>query len=250
MRAPARMSSPAFYRIAPFATFIAFVAVEAWLPHSPFRDSADWRWLTIARGLVVGALLVAFWRHYTELLGKADPLPGPLPREREKSAPSPLGEGRDEGHYLLAITTGLAVFAIWITFDHGWAVIGWEGRGFEPLKSDGSIDWLMAGLRLLGFALVVPVMEELFWRSFLMRWIDRKDFLALDPRAVSWKALAITAVLFASEHSLWFAGLIAGFVYNGVYKKTGSLRAPIVSHAITNGTLGLWILATGNWRHW
>jgi uncharacterized protein len=245
MRATARMLSPAFYRIAPFAIFIAFVAVEAWLRHSPFRDAADWRWLTIARSLAVGVLLVAFWRRYSEFskLGtEPDSLKSELRSAKEKTGSVP--------GFLLAAAGGLAVFAIWIAFDHGWAVIGGEGQGFEPLRSDGSIDWPMAVLRLLGFAIVVPVMEELFWRSFLMRWIDRKDFLALDPRAVSWKAFVITAVLFASEHSLWFAGLMAGVVFNGVYKKTGSLRAPIVSHAITNGTLGIWILATGNWRYW
>jgi CAAX prenyl protease-like protein len=72
----------------------------------------------------------------------------------------------------------------------------------------------------------------------------------MDPKRASFTALAISSALFAVEHSQWLAGLIAGVVYTWLYKKTGNLRIPILSHAITNGTLGLWILATGNWRFW
>jgi CAAX prenyl protease-like protein len=151
---------------------------------------------------------------------------------------------------VLAVGVGLAVFAAWITFDHGWAVVGEAGRGFVPLRGDGRIDWTLAGPRLLALVLVVPVMEELFWRSFLLRWIDRRNFLSADPRSASPAAFAISSVLFASEHSLWFAGLIAGLMYTWVYTRTGNLWVPIVSHAITNGTLGLWILATGSWHYW
>ena len=45
-------------------------------------------------------------------------------------------------------------------------------------------------------------------------------------------------------------GLAAGLAYTWVYARSGNLWIPITSHAITNGTLGLWILATGNWRFW
>jgi CAAX prenyl protease-like protein len=93
-------------------------------------------------------------------------------------------------------------------------------------------------------------MEELFWRSFLLRWIDSRDFLSWDPRKATFLAFALSSALFASEHSLWFAGLAAGIAYTWVYIRSGNLWIPIVSHAVTNGTLGLWILATGNWRFW
>jgi CAAX prenyl protease-like protein len=221
----------AAYRIAPFAVFIAFIALESGLAASPYKDAADWRWLAIGRGLAAAALLALFWRHYSEL-------------RKPASRPRPA-------HWLLAIVAGFAVFGVWITFDAGWAAFGGEGKGFVPLRADGSIDWLLAGLRLWVLAAVVPIMEELFWRSFLLRWIDSpRNFLAADPRRTGFAAFAISSALFASEHSLWFAGLIAGVIYTGVYTRTGNLWLPIVSHAITNGTLGLWILATGNWRFW
>jgi CAAX prenyl protease-like protein len=212
--------SAALARIAPFGVFIAFIVAQSFMGDSP--------WLVVARGAAVAAVLAFFWRRYAEL-------------ER------PVLRRAD---VLVAIAVGLAVFGVWITFDHGWAVLGEGGRGFVPLGRDGSIDWTLAGLRFLALALVVPLAEELFWRSFLLRWIDARDFLALDPRGASIRAIALSSALFASEHSLWFAGLVAGVAYSWVYIRSGNLWIPIISHAITNGTLGLWILATGNWRFW
>jgi CAAX prenyl protease-like protein len=93
-------------------------------------------------------------------------------------------------------------------------------------------------------------MEELFWRSFLMRWIAKRDFLALEPKCAGFAAVAISSALFAAEHSFWFAGLIAGAAYALVYIRSGNLWTPIIAHATTNGILGTWILLTGNWRYW
>ena len=216
----------AFYRIAPFALFIAFLAA------GPFIASP---WLPAIRGLAVAGLLAAFWRHYSELQKGVRLLFDP------KSNLTP---------FWFAVGSGLLVFVLWINLDADWMVVGEMGKGFAPLKADGSVDWALAGLRLFGLALVVPVMEELFWRSFLMRWIDKRDFLAMDPKRASFTAFALSSGLFALEHTQWLAGLVAGIVYTWVYKKTGNLWVPIVSHAITNGTLGLWILSTGNWQYW
>jgi CAAX prenyl protease-like protein len=218
----------AFYRIAPFALFLAFLAAGSFI-ESP--------WLPALRGVAVAVVLAAFWRHYSELRTGDRP-------------PTPTSEHGGLSRVLIAVVSGFAVFGVWITLDSGWMLAGGMGEGFAPLKADGSVDWVLAGLRLFGLALVVPVMEELFWRSFLLRWLDRRDFLAADPRQASFTAFALSSALFALEHTQWLAGLIAGAVYTEVYKKTGDLRVPIVSHAITNGTLGIWILATGNWRFW
>jgi hypothetical protein len=98
--------------------------------------------------------------------------------------------------------------------------------------------------------LVVPVMEELFWRSLVMRWIDQRDFLAADPRRATLAAFLISSGLFALEHTLWLAGLLAGLAYAWLYRRTGNLRVAIASHALTNGLLGAWILATHDWRYW
>ena len=218
-------SSPALVRIAPFALFIGLIAFQ-----SVVGDNAgDLRWLTVLRPVAVALVLSLLWSHYHELHGTLR-----MPAR----------------HVVLAVAVGIAVFATWIVFDRGWAALH-EGRtGFVPQDEHGRLDVTLAVLRLAGFGLVVPVMEEIFWRSFLLRRIAARDFLGLDPRRAGFTAFALTSVLFASEHSLWFAGLVAGVAYSFVYMRTRNLWAPVLSHAITNTTLGVWILATGQWRLW
>ncbi len=215
--------APFFSRVAPFAAFVALLAVQS---------VAGERWasaLTLARPAVAAVLIAYFWRDYVELRG------------------APRTDARE---WALAVVAGLAVFGAWITFDHGWAAFGAGAGGFEPLSDDGRIDVALAAARLAGLALVVPVMEELFWRSFAMRWIQQREFHSLDPRRVRAGALALSSALFASEHSLWFAGLLAGLVYGWLYVRSGNLRVSVLSHAITNATLGFWILAAGRWNLW
>lgn len=218
-----RSRSDALARVAPFALFLAFIAIQPLL-----EGRVDARWLVAWRGVAVAALLACLWPRYSELKE------GPAVPARE---------------WLIAIGLGVAVFAAWICFDSGWAAFG-GGAGFIPLRPDGTLDIGLTALRLFGMVLVVPVMEELFWRSFVMRWIDRRDFLAADPRKVTATAFLVTAALFALEHSQWFAGLLAGLAYNEAYRRTGNLRVPIASHAATNLILGAWILATHDWRFW
>lgn len=209
--------------MAPFVVFIAFIAIQPLL-----EARMDARWLVALRGVAAGVVLFWFRRDYVEL------------RRAAKVAWS---------QWALAVAVGVAVFAIWITFDSGWATLG-APSGFDPRRPDGSFDPSLVALRILGTALVVPVMEELFWRSFVMRRIDGKDFLSKDPRDASYLAFGLSCALFASEHALWFAGLIAGVAYAALYRRSRNLWIPIVSHATTNGTLAIWILATGNWQLW
>jgi len=197
--------------------------VQAALDAAGFLTDSARHWLTIARAFVAAALIACFWRDYVELAA--------APRARTSD-------------WLLAAGAGILVFIAWIAFDTGWAVVGGGARGFVPATP------IEAALRLVGFAAIVPVMEELFWRSFLMRWIEARDFLAFDPRKTGLRAFALSSALFASEHSLWFAGLLAGIAYGWVYKRSGNLWTAIFSHAVTNGALGIWILATGSWKSW
>ena len=220
-----KFDSDTIFRVAPFALFIAFLALQPYL-----ERAFDARWVVVTRGLAVAVVLACLWRHY-----------GELHRERLDAK---------AGDWLLAIAAGFGVFFVWIALSSGWATLGAPSAGFVPLRGDGTVDPLLAGLRLLGFALVVPVMEELFWRSFVMRRIDSADFLRHDPRRTGVIAFTLSSALFALEHSQWLAGLIAGMAYAGLYMRSRNLLIPIVSHATTNAILGIWILATGSWALW
>ena len=221
---------PVIARAAPFLLFIAFLILGSALPGlvTVLDFNVPTSWLVVARGATIGLVLLWFWRGYAEL-----------------RRPSPARPA----DWTLGVVVGVAVFLAWISLDQDWAVLS-RSDGYRPLLADGSVDWVQALARLAGFSLVVPVMEELFWRSLVLRWIERHDFQSLAPREVGWRAFVITTALFALEHDRWFAGALAGAAYNWLYMRSGNLWVPIVAHAVTNGVLGIWVLQTGSWEFW
>ncbi len=219
------MDRPLLARVVPFAVYMAFLAVEqagrAW-----GGDGFDVRWLYPVKVAAVSIALWHFRGEYRELLVR----PGPR-------------------SLLVSLLLGLGVFALWINLDWGWFDLGGTG-GYDPRRPDGGLDWMLVAVRLAGAALVVPLMEELFWRSFLLRWVERQDFLSVAATEVGLRAILVSSLLFGVEHSLWFAGFLAGLAYAWLYRRHGNLWAPIVAHATTNLVLGVWVVQTGAWQFW
>ncbi len=219
------LSRAAWARILPFGAFIFFIILGDMLERIGIPREGL-RWLYPVQAASVALLLAFFWRHYHELHV-------PLPR------PAAL---------LAAVATGLLVFFLWIRLDAPWMTIG-MGEGYNP-STGGEIDWLLVAIRIAGAALVVPLMEELFWRSFLMRWVAASDFEAVEPARVGLKGLLVSSLLFGFEHSLWLAGIVAGLAYAFLYMRYRNLWSAVLAHAVTNGVLGAWVVATGNWTFW
>lgn len=217
---------PVILRTVPFALYIVFLALAPLL--QKMLPGWDSRWFYAVQIGAVMAALAVFARSYTELFRVATVR---------------------VSDWTLAIGISIVVFIAWINLDLPWATLG-EMQGFAPTRADGTLDWALVAVRIFGAAAVVPIMEELFWRSFILRWIDRSDFLRLAPAMVSLRALVISSLLFGVEHDLWFAGLLAGLAYGWLYIRSGSLWPPIAAHAATNLLLGLWVVQTGNWRFW
>ncbi len=111
---------------------------------------------------------------------------------------------------------------------------------------------MVLALRFVRAVLIVPIIEELFWRAWLPRWFDRaKDFREIPLGQYSRAAFWLTAFLFASEHgALWDVGLAAGLLYNWWMKRTRSLGDLILAHAVTNACLSVYVLTRGRWEYW
>ena len=214
----------AWVRILPFLTYLLFIVAGVLLERLGY-SAAGLRWLYGVKIAAVLLVLAFCWRHYSEL--------------QQRIAPRAAA---------LAVVAGALVFALWISLSAGWMVIG-SPTGFDP-SSGGRLDWPMLLSRIAGAALVVPLMEELFWRSFLLRWIAASDFESIDPSQIRFKSVLITALLFGVEHNLWLAGIVAGLAYSALYMRHRTIWSPILAHAVTNGLLGAWVVATGNWTFW
>ena len=83
-----------------------------------------------------------------------------------------------------------------------------------------------------------------------MRWLERPVFEGVDPRRVGLKAIMLSTFVFTLAHTLWLAAVIAGLAYAWLYVRSGKLWVPVIAHAVTNGALGIWVVATGNWQFW
>ena len=128
--------------------------------------------------------------------------------------------------------------------------IGDATAAFVPVDAQGRLNWPLIAVRWLGAALLVPVMEELFWRSFLMRWLQSPVFEGLDPRRTGAKAVLLSTFVFMLAHPLWLAAIVAGLAYALLYRSTGKLWPAVIAHAVTNGALGLWVVYRGQWQFW
>ncbi len=211
-------------RIIPFTAYMVFIGVSSLLP----ADSGAELWLYPIKIAVVLGLLVYFWPSYQELQR-------PI-----------FTDIKDIG---LGIGVGVLVYVLWVRMDWSWAIQG-DVTGYNPFLEGAAIGWGFAAVRIFGASIVVPLMEELFWRSFLIRWVVNPDFEKVAFGTFTLASFVATVVLFGLEHNLWLAGMMAGVAYNCLYYQTRRLWPCVVAHATTNFILGMHVLATQEWQWW
>ena len=210
--------------VGPFAVFALWLVVDKSLPiANPAKE--------LLRDGVLLASILYFSRHV-------------LPR----SAP----------HWLASIALGLAVCAMWVAPDllfPGWrshflfqnAIVGQLKTSIPPSE----LTPLMLVLRTARAALLVPVLEELFWRGWLPRWLQDTNFSKIPLGQYTPFAFWATAVLFGLEHgSYWEVGLLCGIIYNWWMRRTRSLGDLILVHGVTNLALSLYVMKTEQWMFW
>ena len=158
-----------------------------------------------------------------------------------------------------SLALGAAVFAIWVLPDvlfphyrqHWLFQNSLTGTATSSLAANLRNDPLVLTFRVLRAVVIVPIVEELFWRGWLMRWLIAADFRTVPLGTWAPLSFWITALMFASEHGpYWEVGLIAGIVYNWWMVRTRNLGDCIVAHAVTNALLSAYVLMTGAWQYW
>jgi len=212
---PPILLHPAVPYVLPFAAFLLFTELARWVPHSLL-------WVYPLKTIVAGGLLLWFRKTYSEI--KFD-------------------------FSLLAIAVGIVVLLLWIPLYGDYLLMS-EPKIVNPYELVGSLALPWIAIRLFGSSIVVPVMEELFWRSFLLRYLVNPDFRQVPLGTFTTSALAISVTLFGVEHNQWVAGIVAGLLYTLLLYRTKSLFSCIVAHAVTNFLLGVYVLITQQWQYW
>ena len=161
-------------------------------------------------------------------------------------------------HWLPSFALGLAVFALWIAPDT--LLPGWRDHWIFQNSVTGNVKTtippdeltpLMLTLRTARAALLIPVIEELFWRGWLPRWLQDTRFERIPLGHYTRFAFWATAVLFAAEHGpFWEVGLVCGVIYNWWMSRTRSLGDLMIAHGVTNLALSVYVMASGRWEFW
>lgn len=111
--------------------------------------------------------------------------------------------------------------------------------------------WAFLAVRFLGLAVIVPVIEELFLRGFLMRFVMQADWWNVPFGKVNAAAVAVSVVVPALSHP---AEMLPAIVWFGMVTllmvKTRNIWDCVVAHAVTNLLLGIYVVATGHWALW
>lgn len=172
------------------------------------------------------------------------------------------------GNILPAIGVGLFIFAIWVFFEtplfknllpaaadlyEKWGVMPFGEMRPELDSTPYAPEvcgWPLTITKLIGSAFVIAVIEEFFWRGWLIRFIRTPDFLDVDVGEFNAVPFFIAAVIFGFEHNEWAAGVATGIVYGFFFIRTRDIWAVSIAHVVTNLALGIYVISTGSWRFW
>ena len=210
-----RMKKQYLPYLVPFFVFLILTYAASWVPHGSY-------FLYPLKTLVVGALLYYYRQSYVELRASVS---------------------------WLALLVGILVFVIWVLPEGWYPQLG--SSEFNPYTYGKN--WIAVVLilfRLVGAVIVVPIFEELFWRSFAIRWLINEDFTTVPIGKFTWFSCTAIVLGFGFEHHRWLVGLLAGVLYNALLYYTKDLSSCIIAHAVTNLLLGIYVLLTQQWSFW
>ena len=216
--------------VAPMVAFLILTTAEGYV--SGTEGAPDPTWYPIAYAVKVAVVAALAWS-YRATWRDLRPRPG-------------------LGGLALSIALGVVVAGLWVGLDGYYPRFGALGgrSAFDPhvLPIAGRVGFL--AVRLFGLVILVPLVEELFWRSFLVRWVIDPDFGRVPVGKVTPVAAAITSGLFALAHPEWLPALLTGLAWAWLLHQTRSVSACLVSHATANLGLGVYVLSTGAWEFW
>lgn len=205
----------------------------------PWYRSAPEHWVYPLQCVIVGTLLFLFRRHYK------------------------LTPWRGLGLAALLAAVGIAVWvlpaSLYVPDQPGWwhwLGIGPRDKGFDPhVFTPHSAAWFTTIiLRFIRMVVIVPFVEELFWRGFLMRYVQAGDheFTSVPFGRHTWKAFWIVTIAVTLVHQPedYLGAFVWGSLMYLLCVRSKSLGACVFMHALGNLILGLYVLETRQWGFW
>jgi uncharacterized protein len=222
-------ASPVLIRVVPFGAFLLLTFAQGW-----FGETGRY-WCYVTKTVIGAWLIWWMWPGVREMRWKIS---------------------------AEAVVTGVAIFGVWVGIDDFLKALGLKpdfgelkigGKPWNPKAQFGAgsaLAWFFIVARIAGSTLVVPPLEEVFYRSFLYRYLVKPDFLLVPLGAFFAMPFIVTSIVFGFEHREWLAGTICGLAYAGLICWKRRLGDAMTAHAITNFLLGVWVVIQGEWQFW
>jgi CAAX protease family protein len=206
--------------VVPYVAFLLISELGARMP-----DAVD-PWLLLIKPAVVLAIIVRFR------------MQGAYPEWRGQGARIGFAGGIQD------VLVGLALTALWVA-PYMWfpGLRPEPGGEFDAAMAGESLVALVLGLRLFGYALVTPIFEEIFIRSFVMRiaevWETDRDFRDVPLARYSARGLVISSVIFTIGHVPWEWWVCVPWVVLSSlwFYHRKSLSSVMLVHGVTNAAL-------------
>jgi uncharacterized protein len=214
------LASPILVRVVPFAVFAFLTMLQC-----RFGEGAQY-WI-YALKTIVGAWLLWQLRHYV--------------KEMKWS------------FSWEAAVVGVGIFMVWVGLDGCYPMLAERTCSFNPLSTYGSgsaMAIIFIAVRIIGSSLVVPPLEEVFYRSFIYRFLIKSNFPEVSLNRFEWRAFLIAGVIFGIGHYEWLPGILCAFAFQWLVIRKGRLGDAMTAHAITNFLLAIWIITHRAYYFW
>ena len=155
-----------------------------------------------------------------------------------------------------AVAAGVAGWALWVFLDPYYPKfellfkMGNPWNPFAQFGADSAAGWFYFWVRTLGSAIIIPPLEEVFYRSFLYRYCVRTDFENMPLNRFHPTSFIVIALFFGMVHFQWIGGVLFGLMMQALVLRKNRLGDAMLAHGITNFLLGLWIYWKGAWQFW
>ena len=140
----------------------------------------------------------------------------------------------------VAVGAGIAVGLAWIATRPAVGAAD-LALGAALAQLGGLAFALFATARVLGTVLVVPLVEELFFRGYILARLDRGGL------AARLLAIVVSSALFGLLHQRWLAGAVAGVVFALLMLRRGRMADAVVAHVAANLVVAGWAIAARDW---
>ncbi len=145
-----------------------------------------------------------------------------------------------------AVLAGAALGAVWIA---------WHPSDGAPLAAavarlspSARLAWI--ALHLVASCLVLPLVEELAFRGFLLPWLIAPDFEAVSPRTWTLPAVVLSSLAFGALHDHLALGTLAGAAFAFARQARGRLSDAVLAHVLANTAIAVAVLGLDRWDLW